>query len=358
MKLEGDSKMRKKKIAICAAQVPFVRGGAELMVEELHVQLKQRGYDAEIIGLPYKWYPREQLLKSVLAWSFIDLTESNGEKIDLVIPTKFPSYAISHPNKVTWLMHQFRQIYDQYNTPYSDFQVDNVFDNKVRQQIIDIDKKTLNESKKIYTIANNTTNRLKKFNHIQAETLYHPPKHVGKYYTEGYETYILSVGRLESVKRVDLLIKALKYCDKNIKAVIAGRGPYEEELKKLAVKEGVQDRVVFLGFVDDKKLLELYAKAMAVFFAPFDEDYGYITLEAFLSRKPVITTFDAGGPLEFVKDGESGFICNLECEQIGDRINKLYQSNELCRSFGDIGYQTVKDISWDNVIDKLTETIR
>lgn len=350
--------MKRKKIAICAAQVPFVRGGAELLVEELDKNLKIRGYDTEVIALPYKWYPREQIIKSVLSWSFIDLTESNGEKIDLVIPTKFPSYVVKHPNKVTWLMHQFRQIYDQYGTEYSDFKADNIFDNKIRNQIIDIDNKTISESKQVFTIANNTTNRLRQFNNIGAETLYHPPKHVGQYYTEQYDKYILSVGRLESVKRVDLLIKAMKYCDKDIKAVIAGKGPYEEQLKKLAVKEGVADRIVFLGFVDDQKLLGLYANAMAVFFAPFDEDYGYITLEAFLSKKPVITTIDAGGPLEFVVDGESGFICEINAEQMGEKINYLSNHMDKCKLFGNKGYNDVKDITWDNVVDRLTETIR
>ena len=105
--------MRKKKVAICAAQVPFVRGGAELLSEELKKELIIRGFNAEIIQLPYKWYPKEQILNSALAWKFIDLTESNGEKIDLVIPTKFPSYVVQHHNKVTWLVHQLRQIYDQ-----------------------------------------------------------------------------------------------------------------------------------------------------------------------------------------------------------------------------------------------------
>ncbi|MGL5258289.1 MAG: glycosyltransferase family 4 protein [Proteocatella sp.] len=348
----------KKKIVICAAQVPFVRGGAELLVEELHKNLISRGYDTEIVQLPYKWYPREQILNSILAWKFLDLTESNGSKIDLVIPTKFPSYAINHPNKVVWLMHQFRQIYDQYGTKYSDFNPTNSFDNQIRNSIIGIDNKVLSKTKKIFTISNNTTNRLGNFNGINAETLYHPPKHVGKYYSDKYENYILSVGRLESVKRIDLLIKSLKYCDKNITIVIGGKGPYEEELKKLTKEEGVSDRVKFLGFLEDKQMLELYANAMGVFFAPFDEDYGYITLEAFLSKKPVITTIDAGGPLEFVKDNESGFICDVSEEKIGEKIQFLYNNKSVCKEFGNIGYNTVKDISWDNVIDKLTESIR
>ena len=104
--------MGKKKVAVLHAQVPFVRGGAELLVENLTKQLKIRGFDAEIVSLPFKWYPNNTLLDSYLAWHMLDLTESNGQKIDLVIATKVPTFMIQHPNKVVWLMHQFRTAYD------------------------------------------------------------------------------------------------------------------------------------------------------------------------------------------------------------------------------------------------------
>lgn len=349
--------MRKKNICICSAQVPFVRGGAELLVESLHRELKMRNYNVEIVQIPYKWYPKNEIINSTFAWRMLDLSESNGQKIDLVIPTKFPSYAVKHDNKVTWLMHQFRQIYDQYGTEYSEFE-NSEDDNIIRNKIMDIDNITLSESKKIFSIAKNTTNRLKKYNNIDSEVLYHPPKQVGKYYCNEFDDYVLSVGRLESVKRVDLLIKSLKYCDKSIKALIAGTGPYREELEKLAEKIGVSDRVEFLGFVSDEDLLALYANAFSVFFAPFDEDYGYITLEAFLSKKPIITSKDAGGVLEFTENDVNGYICNVSPEEMGQAIQKLWLDKNICAEFGNNGYNKVKDISWDIVIDKLTETIR
>ncbi|WP_394884858.1 glycosyltransferase family 4 protein [Clostridium butyricum] len=349
--------MKKKNICICSAQVPFVRGGAEMLVESLCEQLKGRDYNVEIVKIPYKWYPKNEIINSIFSWRMIDLSESNGQKIDLVIPTKFPSYAVKHENKVTWLMHQFRQIYDQYGTEFSDF-IDNEDDNIIRNKIMEIDNKTLLESKQIFSIANNTTKRLKKYNNIDSEVLYHPPKQVGKYYCNEFDDYILSVGRLESVKRVDLLIKSLKYCDRNIKAIIAGTGPYKDELEKLAYSLGVNDRVEFLGFVSDEELLKLYANAFSIFFAPFDEDYGYITLEAFLSNKPIITSKDAGGVLEFAEDNVNSFICNVSPEEMGQSIQKLWLNKQLCEEFGNNGYNKVKDISWDIVIDKLTETIR
>ena len=347
--------MLKKKIAVCSAQVPFVNGGAELHTAALIRELRARGYDVDDIKLPYKWYPNEQLINSMFAWKLLDLSESNGEKIDLVIPTKFPSYMVQHENKVVWLIHQYRQIYDMYGTKYSNFtEKDSDFMNLVKRE----DEKAFRGARKIFCNAKNTAGRLKRFNNIDGEHLYHPPMLYGRYFHESYGDYILSVGRLDAAKRIDMLIKAAKYTDKNVKILIAGRGPERENLEKLAQAENVADRVEFLGFVNDEDLLKLYANARAVYFAPFDEDYGYITLEAFFSHVPVITTKDAGGVLEFTEDNLNGFVCNTEPEEIGNAINKLFADEKLVKDFGEIGYQKVKDITWDYAIDRLTETIR
>ncbi|WP_019635694.1 glycosyltransferase family 4 protein [Paenibacillus fonticola] len=346
----------KKKVVVCHSQVPFVHGGAELLVSSLITELKKRDYNTEIVALPFKWYPNDQLIQSAMNWKFIDLSESNGEKIDLVIGTKFPSYGINHNNKVTWLVHQFRQVYDLFGTQYSqyDYSPESL---SIKELIYRYDTNSLSESKKIFTIAQNTTDRLKKYNSIDSEVLYHPPKHVGFYYCNNFDNYILSVGRLDKLKRVDLLIESLQYTNSNIKCLIAGEGPERETLERLTSKLGLTDRVTFLGFVEDKQLLELYANCLAVYFAPYDEDYGYVTLEAFLSSKPVITLVDAGGVLEFVKEGVNGFVLT-NSDEISVKINYMYQNKHVAKEFGNVGYDMVKHISWENVIDRLTETIR
>lgn len=346
--------MKKKKIAVCHAQVPFVYGGAELLVQELCKQLKLHNFDVDLIQIPFKWYPKVELLSHTFAWRMIDLSESNGEEIDMVIATKFPSYGIKHPNKVTWLTHQFRQVYDLFNTNNSEFTMD-PNDLAIKEAIKKFDQTTLKESKKIFTISENNSNRLKQFNQIDAPALYHPPKHVGSYFTESYGDYILSIGRLDRLKRVDLLIEALRRTPKEIKCLIGGKGGEEENLKKLVNKYGLEDRITFLGFVDDKTLLELYANCFAVYFAPVDEDYGYITLEAFLSKKPIITSNDSGGVLEFVKDNVNGCIVEPTAIEISEKIKYLYNNRKTCQELGEIGYNGVKDISWDLVIEKLTQ---
>lgn len=336
--------------------MPFIRGGAEILIEDLIYNLDREGFSVEKIALPFKWYPHDEILKNALAWRLLDLSESNGQKIDLVIGTKFPSYVVGHDNKVVWLVHQHRAAYDLFGTEYSNLNgsEDSI---KVREQIVKIDINTLSESKAIYTISKNVANRLKKFNGLDGVCLYPPPRNHKLYRSDSYGDYILSVGRLDKLKRVDLLIKSLKYTDESIKCVIVGKGSEEEYLKKLALNLGLEKRIKFTGFVSEEDLINLYANCFAVYYSPNDEDYGYVTVESLLSKKPVITTNDSGGVLEFVTEGSGGEICNKDPENIGQCINRFFNNKDFCKSLGNEGYKIVKDISWNNVIDALTSTL-
>lgn len=344
-----------KRIVITHAQVPFVNGGAELLADTLKTELLKRNFVAELVSLPYKWYPDTTLYNNMLMWRLLDLNESNNEKIDLIIATKFPSYGIRHENKVAWVVHQYRQAYDLYNTEHGLSKDEK--GGKIRESILNFDSLALRECKSIYSISKNVTDRMKRYNDIESKPLYHPPSLYGRYKCEGYGGYILSAGRLDRLKRIDLLIKSLKKTHTKISCKIVGRGPELDNLKKLTNSLKLNDRVEFLGFVNDEDLINLYANAGAVYFAPVDEDYGYITLEAFMSKKPVITCSDSGGVLEFVKDGESGYVCEANEESISSAFAKLFEDNEKCKKFGSQGYDAVKNITWDSVIKELTKTL-
>lgn len=347
--------MMKKKIAILHAQVPFVAGGAEFMVQSLKKNLTAKGFHAEIVEVPFKWYPEQSLYDSMLIWRLLDLSEANGEKIDLVIGTKFPSYGVMHENKVIWMIQQFRQAYDLYDSPYGLANQKNGA--KIRERVANYDKLTISDAKAVYTISGNVSKRLKKYNDLDSEALYPPPPLTGRYKKGEFGDYVCAVGRLDKLKRNELLIEALPHCDSHIKVKLAGKGPEAENLIDLAKKLNVQDRVEFLGFVPDEELIDLYANSRGVYFAPVDEDYGFITLEAFLSGKPVITCHDTGGVLEFVEHGENGFICETSPLDIAEKLNKLWNDKKLDKEMGECGYQLVKDISWDMVIRKLTAGI-
>jgi glycosyltransferase involved in cell wall biosynthesis len=341
-------------IGICGAQVPFSYGGAENLNDALRVELQKRGYEVDLIAMPFKWYPKQQIFNSINIWQQLDLSEADGKKIDLLITTKFPSYFANHPNKVLWLVHQFRQAYDLYETPISGFDPKASSDNKLRDLIIKMDHKAIQSHKRIFTISRNVSQRLLKFNKLASTPLYHPPKLHPRYFNKNYGDYILSVGRLDRLKRVDWLIRSLRYCPATMHCLIAGSGPELPKLKELALECGVTDRVEFLGYVEDQRLLELYAECFAVYYAPFDEDYGYVTLEAFLAQKPLLTASDSGGTLEFVEHERNGYIVEPNNErQLAEKIGLLFNDRELCRRFGVNGYGKVKDISWDHVIHEL-----
>lgn len=345
--------MRKKKIVVTHAQVPFGMGGAELHVQNLTAQLRKHGFDAELVQLPYKWYPPESLYDNLLMWRLLDLKEINEEKIDLVIGTKFPSYGLEHPNKIAWVIHQFRQAYDLYDSPYGLAHAENGA--QIREIVANYDAKVLKECRNLFANSKTVAARMKKYNDLDAQALYHPPALAGRYACHAFENYILSVGRLDKLKRNDLLIRALAYCDQKITLKIAGRGSEQKPLEKLAKSLGVSDRVQFLGFVKDEDLIDLYANARMVYYAPVDEDYGYITLEAFLSGKPVLTCQDAGGVLEFVKEDATGFVCEPDAKAVGACIDKNFEQVSRLRELGQEGYQKVKKISWEYVVGRLTE---
>jgi glycosyltransferase involved in cell wall biosynthesis len=338
-------------IVVCEAQVPFVHGGAELHVRQLVEQLRRHGYRAERVGIPFKWYPKDQLLPHAAAWRMVDLTESNGQPIDAIIATKFPTYFARHPRKITWLFHQYRAIYDLCGTAYSEFD-HSEGDVRLRDKLIALDSEVLGESTRLFSNARNTAARLARYNGLAAEPLYHPPPLADVLTPGPTGDYVLSVGRLETVKRVDLIVRALAHVNR-VRLIVVGEGPSRPHLERIAEEAGVADRVTWAGRVDEHQLVELYGGALAVVFPPYDEDYGYVTLEGFLARKPVITTTDAGGPLEFVEDGVTGLVVAPEPRAIGDAIARLAADHRAAAALGAAGYERARAITWTGVVERL-----
>jgi len=336
------------RILVCNAQVPFASGGAERLAAGLVRELRSEGHETELVQLPFKWYPRPEILTSAMAWRLLDVTEADGKRVDLVIPMKFPSYLVRHPNKVVWLIHQFRQAYDRFGTSQSDFTA-SPEDTRWRELILEADRTGLTEARTIFTISKNTAERLSRFNGIPSEALYHPPPLAGRYRCGESAGYALAAGRLDPWKRVDLAIAAA--AAGKFPLVVAGTGSDEERLKKLAARSGAE--ISFRGAVSDEELLDLYASSAAVLFTPADEDYGYIALEAFLSKKPVVTCSDSGGPLEFVSDGETGRVTPPDGTALGEATAALLADGPAARRLGEAGYERVRGISWSAAVRAL-----
>ena len=332
--------------------MPFVTGGAELHVRSLIDVLRHRGYDVDLVALPFRSQPKDELLAQAAAWRLLDLSSSNGQPVDLLIATRFPTYFARHPRKVAWVIHQHRAAYELCGTAYSDFEHTEA-DVGLRRHLFELDARMLGECRHVFANSNNTARRLQTFNGIAAEGLYHPPPLADRLHQGSYGDYVLVVGRLESVKRVDLAIAAMAHVPPPLKLIIAGEGSQRTAAERAVAEHRLHDRVVFTGAIGGDQLIDLYAGALAVVYAPFDEDYGYVTLEAFLSAKPVITATDSGGTLEFVVDGQNGFVCAPEPAAIGAALATLAADRTRAAQLGQAGLVRARQITWDGVVERL-----
>jgi glycosyltransferase involved in cell wall biosynthesis len=335
-------------------QVPFERGGTEIFADGLVQALRERGHEAELVTVPYKWYPGEQVLTQAFVWRLLDLEEANGRPIDAVIATKFPSYAVRHPRKVVWLLHQFRQAWDLDRTELGQFS-ESAEDRALRRKVLELDRVALGEARMIFTTSSIVAGRLRDSTGLDAEVLAPPPAPLD-FHCTAYEDFILSVNRLDRAKRIDLLIEAAAQAS-GLRIVIAGDGPDRERLEQLARDRGLDGRATFTGRVGDKELADLYSRCLGVYYAPVNEDYGLVPYEAFLSEKPVLTTTDAGGPLDIVHDRKTGLVVAPTAEELARACSWLRDHTDEARTFGRAGREIARGVTWDSCIDRLLAAV-
>lgn len=342
--------MKSKKVIVCNTIHPFVTGGSELFANKLVEELNKAGHNAILVTMPFVLkFEKDSLENACQPWINLDLSKLS----DVVIPLRFPTWLINHPNKIVYLNHQMRVAYDLYNKPHGPRKSEN--SENAREYVWQMDTSSLLKSKKIFTVSKNVQNRLKHFSGIESELLYHSLPNEELHYTKDYSDFILSVGRLVPMKRVDLLIKAMSITKTNVRCIIVGEGPERPKLERMIEELNLKHKVQLVGWVHDNKKVDLYADCLASYYAPIDEDYGLVTLESFKSAKPVITSEDAGGVLEFVRHEENGWILQENPEQFAEVIDRIYLNRKLARSMGHAGLESVKDINWKNCIGKLEE---
>lgn len=353
-------------ILVLGVKVPYTSGGQEVLVRDLVRQLKYRGHNADLLELPFSGWPKENILNQAAYWRTLDFDKLGGEKTDLIIASKFPTYFAKHTKKSVWLVHQHRPLYDLYGTRFADFS-DDPRDEELRKILTAADKKCLSEADYIAGISANVVKRLEKYNNIKAEVAYPPLPQGNAYYCNNFDNYILSVGRLCNIKRVDLMIKSLPGISKEIKLKVVGTADEPgviDYYKNEIAKHHLEDRVKFLGRVSNEDLLRLFANALAVYYAPYNEDYGYITLEAFASSKPLITATDSGGTLEFVKHNENGLILEPDTNSMAAGIQELVMDKEKAITLGKAGRKFIESSGldspncWDKVIEKLLSPLK
>jgi glycosyltransferase involved in cell wall biosynthesis len=343
-----------RNVLICTTQVPFTTGGAESHVAGLQHAFTAAGYNAEIVALPFKWYPPTEIMRGSLAWRLLDLTESNGKPIDLVVGMKFPAYIVEHPRKVLWVMHQYRAAYNLWGTPFDDLSM-HPEGHRLREWIHNCDNQFIPRAKKVFANSQTVAARLLKYNGIESEPLYHPPPRASQLRTGEYGDYVLYPSRVEPQKRQELLIEAMRYTKTAVKVILAGSSGDAKHYESLIKQHQVEEKVSLTGFVEEERLIDLYANALAVCYLPFDEDYGYVSLEAMIAAKPLVVAKDSGGAAELVEDKLDAFVVDPDPRAIADALDNLYTDRALAQKMGTRGRENflARNISWSNVVEKI-----
>jgi glycosyltransferase involved in cell wall biosynthesis len=342
------------KIALVSSFVPFINGGARFIVEWLEEKLRACGHEVERFYLPFIDHP-DELLHQTAAWRLMDLTET----CDRVICFRPPAHVIDHPNKVLWFIHHIRAYYDLWGGPYGVEQTQkNV---AVRKALIDLDTRTINEARAVFTNSQVVADRLMKFNGVKATPLYPPIYQPERFRNEGYGDEIVMVCRVEPHKRQALLVEAMGKTKTPVRLRLCGSASNPQhgaELRALAKASGAGDRIAFEDrWIGEDEKADFLAPALAVAYLPHDEDsYGYPSLEGAHARKSILTTTDSGGVLELVKDGENGLICEPEPAALAAAMDRLYVDRQLAARMGEASLERLSElgIDWETVVTRLT----
>lgn len=385
-------------VAIVApCPVPYMVGGAENLWRGLQDALNATpGHRAEILKLPSREHSFWELVDTYREFSRLDLTG-----FDVVLTSKYPAWMVRHDCHIVWVMHRLRGLYDTYHftklpeevpdppAPVADLLA--FFERTTgRRDALDESFERLDRLREdrsldpaLFAFPGPLIRRI--VHHLDAIGL--APDAIHRYaaisqtvadrpgyFPDGAEVRValppsglaveppskarrllgggdlFTVSRLDGAKRIHLLIEAMAHVREDVRLTIAGTGPEEQRLRELA---GGDRRISFAGRVPDDELVRLYQRSRAVAFVPFEEDFGYIALEAFAAAKPVVTVTDAGGATELVRDGETGFVVEPTAEALAGAIDRLWADRTLPVRMGRAARATAHGVRWDAVIDRL-----
>ncbi len=340
-------------ICVVTSSPPFAEGGHLVMARELVRALREEGHDTGLVITPQNRFG-QQGSAYLAAWCTDVQMAHEERKVDRVISLRFPGYAVQHPNHVLWLNHRMREYYDLWDQFSSHLSWKGRIKEGMRRALIHrVDKHLFNKMQRRFVISATVQTRLRRFGGIQSDVLYPPPPK-REYRHESYGNYLFGVSRLSPLKRFDLVLRALaEPVAAGIPCVIAGEGAELQRLKDLAVRLGIEDRVRFVGRLSDQEMIDHLARCRAVVFPPFNEDYGFVTVEAFMCGKAVITCRDSGGPAELVRDGENGYVTDPTPEGLAVAMRTLVDDRNLAQRFGEAGHAMATQMTWTKAIRQL-----
>lgn len=342
------------KILVVNSMAPFVWGGAEELAAHLVRNLELAGHSARLLRIPFRWEPATGILSQMMMAKNL----LPGD-VDKVIALKFPAYLMDHPDKTIWLLHQYRQAYDLFDSGMSNIEAGSAGE-QIRALIHAADNECFRQVKVIYTNSRTTSDRLKTYNGFHSEVLL-PPVNDPELFTGGRaDGYVFAGGRINGMKRQHLLVEAMTSAAKGVRLVVAGPPDSSEDerlLRSLVERHGLEDRVhLDLRFLSRAELANYVNRASCCAYIPYDEDsLGYVSMEAAYAAKPLITTTDSGGVLGLVRDGETGWVCDPSVDSLGDALSHVILNEKLLVSLGEESRRRWlgMNVNWSSTITRL-----
>ena len=341
-------------IAIVTSAPPLTEGGHLVHARELERALVEAGHRAGIVTTPSNRFGR-QGSAYVANWLTDVGVTGAGERVDQIISMRYPSYAVRHPAHVCWLIHTMREYYDLWDQFSARLSPQGRLKERVRRVLVHAADSYCfkNHVKKLFTTSNTVNDRLLRWNRIRGEVL-HPPPPQRAYRCDGYGDYLFFTSRLSPLKRGDLVLRALAQpAARGVRCVFGGDGEDRPRLEQLSRELGLDSRVSFTGRLTEEQLLDHLARCRAVVFTPLREDFGFVTVEAFAAGKPVITCADSGGPLDFVRAGENGWIAAPEPSALAAACAEAMQDAPGAERLGQAGHRDIRPLTWARVVEKL-----
>lgn len=342
------------RITIVTSHPTLSQGGHLVITQALERALREAGHEAAIIHTPEA---RFGALASAYwtTWRTDVRQVHSGRPVDQVISLRFPSYAVRHVQHTCWLNHRMREYYDRWEPFKRSLSYRNVIKESVRRQVVHACDRFLltRQVDRMFAQSKTIQGRLAKWGGVASKVLYPPPPQ-RQYRSDGYEDYLFVVSRLTPLKRIGLLLESLNQPETaGVRCLIAGDGEERVALQIRIDQLGMTGRVKLLGRLSETELLDHLSRCRAVCFPPLAEDYGFVTVEAFASKKAVITCFDSGGPAELVEDGVNGLVCSPTAAALAVGIQTLMDDRDLAERYGSAGHDVAKALSWEEVVARL-----
>jgi len=343
------------KVAVISASVPFVRGGAEMLEEGLVERMRRRDIEVVHVRIPVTWSTPADVRWSMAAAAGLELP-----RVDRVIPLKFPGWHVAHPNKVAWVFHQFRQVYDLWEAGHSGYDTDDPEALALKQDITSSDTELLGGCRAVHTYSPTNAERLRRFNGVNSTLLHSPIPLATRYRSGPIGDQLVSLGRVCGSKRQLLAVEALARTERPVRLVIAGvpdPPEYGDLVRDAIARLELRDRVEFHDrFIEEEEKVALLEHALGSVYIPIDEDnFGYVTAESFMADRPVVTATDSGGVCWIVEDGLTGFVVEPRPDALARAFDTLWDDRVEASRLGQGGHRRLSSLrlDWDHAIETL-----